>query len=60
MILPQLPLIGYALLETIGTSYVVGHEFRNNQVSARDGDGKLCQMLLKNRGLWHELFCWTQ
>ena len=56
MILPQLPLIGYAVLETIRTSYVVGHEFRNNQVSSKVGDGELCQMLLKNRGLQRELF----
>ena len=35
MILPQLPLIGYAALETIRTSYVIGPEFRNNHVSSR-------------------------
>ena len=40
MILPQLPLIGYAVhvLETIRTSYVMGNEFRNNQVSSRVGN----------------------
>ena len=59
MMSPQLPLIGYAVLETIQTSYVVGHEFRNNQVSSRVGDGELCRMLLKNQGLRRELFCLT-
>ena len=56
---PQLPLIEYAVLETIRTSYVMGHQFRNNQVSSKVGDGELCRMLLKNRGLQRELFCWT-
>jgi len=59
---PILPQIGYAVLETIRTSYEVGHEFRNHgndQVSSRVGDGELCRMLMKNRGLRRELFCWT-
>ena len=43
---PQLPLIGYAVLETIRPSYVIGDE-------------ELCRMLLKNRGLRRELFSWT-
>ena len=46
MMPPQLAMIGYAVLETIQTSYVVGHEFHNNQVSSRVGDGELCRMWL--------------
>ena len=54
---PQLLLIGYHVLETIRTSQVVSHEFRNNQVSSKDDNKELCQMLLKSQGLRRELFC---
>ena len=57
MMPPQLLLIGCAVIETIRTSLVVSHEFRNTQVSSTDDDEELCQTLLKSQRLQRELFC---
>ena len=57
MMPPQLVLIECAVIETIRTSLVVSHEFRNTQVSSKDDDEELCQTLLKSQRLRRELFC---